>query len=74
MATAPTHSVATTSGQPQQSPKLCPLCTPIGRQCPNNYILLIHPECSDPEEEKKDLNKQEKEEEQDWDGTIQKQK
>ena len=75
--TAPTLPVVTASGQPQQVPKFCALCTPIGRQCPNNYLLPIHPEWSDPEEEEKDPNKQEdkeKQAEEDGDSTIQKQK
>ena len=55
--TAPTQSVITTSGQPQQLPNLCALCTTIGRECLNNFLLPIHPEWSDPEEEEKDLNK-----------------
>ena len=47
---------------------------PIGRQCPNNYQLPIHPEWSNLEEEK-DIRRQQKEEEQekeeeDWDGTM----
>ena len=55
--------------------KFCALSTPVGGQCPNNYLLPIHPEWSDLEEEEKDLNKQEGEEKQeDWDGTIQNQK
>ena len=56
MATVPIQPVATTSGQPQQSQKFGALCTPIERQCLNNYQLPIHPEWSDPEE--KDLGKQ----------------
>ena len=64
---------------PNRVPKFCALCTSIGRQCPNNYLLPIHPEWSNSEEEEKDLNRQDKEEretqqEEDWDGTIQKQK
>ena len=65
--------MVTTSGQPQQLPKFCSLCTPTGRPCPNNFLLPIHQEWSDPEEEKKDLNKQEEEEKEgnNWDSTIQ---
>ena len=67
--------MVTTSGQPQQFPKLCALHTPIGRQYLNNYLLPIYKEWSDSEEEDKDLNKQDREEEEqemeDWDGTIQ---
>ena len=54
--------MVTVSGQSQQLPKLYALCTTIGRQCPNNYLLPIHPEWSDPEEEEKDLNEQEEKE------------
>ena len=57
-ATAPTQPVVTISGQLQQVPKFCALCTPMGRQCPSNYLLPIHPKWSDPEEEEKHLNKQ----------------
>ena len=59
-------------------PELFALCTPMGRQSPNKYMLPIHPEWSDPKEEEKDLNKQEskeeleKEEEEDRDDTGQK--
>ena len=71
--------MVTIAGQPQKFPTFCALCTLIGRQCPNNYLFPINPEWSDPEEEEKDINKQEEgeekqEEEEDWDGTIQKQK
>ena len=59
LATVPNQPVITASWQPQQFPKFCALYTPVGRQCPNNYLLPIHPEWSDPEEEEKDLNKQE---------------
>ena len=77
-ATAPTHLIVTTSAQHQQFPKFVPYVHPY-TQCTNNYLLHIHPEWSDPEEEKKELNEQEEgeekqEEEEDWDGTIQKQK
>ena len=59
-------------------PKICALCMPVGRQCLINYQLPVHPEQTDPEEEK-DLSKQQKEEEQekeeeDGDSTKQKQK
>ena len=60
---APTKPVVTTSGQPQQFPKFCALCTLPGRQCLNNYLLPIHPEWSDSEEEEKDLTMQDREEE-----------
>ena len=71
--------MVTTSEQPQQFPKYCALCTPTGRQCLNNYLLPIHPEWSNSEEEEKDLNKQireedEKQEMEDWDSIMQKQK
>ena len=69
-ATLPTQPVVTMSGQTLQVPQFCALCTLIGRQCPNNNLMPIHPEWSDPEEEEKDLNKQEE----DWDGMIQKQR
>ena len=76
--TSPTQPVVTTTGQPQQFPKFCALCTNLGRQYPNNYLLPIHPEWSDPQEEEKYFSKQEegeqKQEEEDWVGTIQKQK
>ena len=52
----------TTSRQPQQIPNFCALCTPIGKQCLNNYLLPIHPEWSDPEEEEKDIGRQDREE------------
>ena len=63
MVTTPTQPVATTSEQPQQVPHVCALYMSIGRQFQNNYLLPIHPEWSNPEEEK-DHNKQQKEEEQ----------
>ena len=75
--TVPTQPMVSTSGQPQQFSNFCVLCTSIGRHCPNNYLLPIHPEWIDSKEEGKDLNKQDREEEEkqeagDWDGTIQK--
>ena len=77
-AVTPTQLMVTVSKQPQQFPNFCGLCTPAGRQCLNNYLLPIHPEWSDDsEEEEKDLNKQNREEKQeieDWDSTMQKQK
>ena len=51
-AMVPTEPVATTSEQFEQCLKFGALCTPVGRQCPNNYILPVYPEWSDPEEEK----------------------
>ena len=59
-ATAPTQLIVTVAGQPKMFPKFCALCTPIGRQCPNNYLLPIHTNWSDPEKEE---NKQEEGEE-----------
>ena len=75
--TVPTQLMVTVAGQPQKFPKFCALCTPIGRQNLNNYLLPVHPEWSNPEEDEKDHNKQqqeEKQEEEDWDNTIQKAK
>ena len=37
------------TGQSQKIPNLCPLCTPVSRKCPNNYLSSNHPECSEPE-------------------------
>ena len=54
--------MVSTSGQTQQVPNFFVLCTPIGKQCPDNYLLPIHPEWSDSEEEEKDLNRQEEKE------------
>ena len=54
-ATVPTQPVVTTSGQPQKVQQFCALCTPIGIQCQNNYLMPLHPECSDPEEEEEGL-------------------
>ena len=78
-ATVPTQPMTSIPKQSQQPQSFCSLCMPVGRQCPNNYILPMHPEWSDLEEEK-DLSKQENEEEQEkkeeeeWDGTRQKEK
>ena len=63
LATVPTQPVVTASEQPQQLPKFCALCTSTGRQCPNNYLLPIHSEWSDSEEEERDFNKENGEEE-----------
>ena len=76
-ATAPTQPMTTIPRPPHLSQNCCALCMPVGRQCQNNYMLPMHPEWSDPEEEK-DLSKQEsegeqeKEEDEDWDSTRQK--
>ena len=75
---APTQPLVNASGQPQQLHKFYALCANLGRQCLNNYLLSIHPEWSDSEEEEKDLIKQgrkeEKQEREDWHRTKQKQK
>ena len=55
-AIVPTQPVTTTSEQSQQFPKFCALCMSVGRQWPNNYLLPVHPEWSD-QEEQKDLNR-----------------
>ena len=71
-ATTPTQPVVTTSDQPQQVPQFCALCKPTGRQCPNNYLLPIHPEWSDPKQEENKQEGEENQDEEDWDGIIQK--
>ena len=77
-AAAPTQPATTMSKQPKQSQNFCALWKPVRRQCPNKSMLPIHPEWSDLEG-KKDLIKQENDEEQeneeeDWDGTRPKEK
>ena len=41
-------------GQSKQILDFCPLCTPVSRKCPSNYLSSNHPGWSEPEEEKSD--------------------
>ena len=77
--TVPTQPMTNITEQPKQSQNFCALCTAVGWQCPNNYMLPIHPEWSDLEDEKdlsnhENKEEQEKEKEEDRDGKDSKKK